>query len=344
VRKPVCFRPSFSLIAFGSAAGKTQLALQLSLCVQLPPELGGISGSACYLTTSSKLPTSRLLQLIDTHPLLSHSLCGLSGIQTLSTETIPKLLFVLSNSLPLLLRTNANDPSRKEVKLLVIDALAELFHSTDKTSTTTLVERARNISEISKLLHSLASKHRIAVLVLNEVIDVFDREPEGGTTESDLIYRNQARWFSRADSFLDDNRKEASLGLVWANQVNVRIMLSRTGRRRYFSEVIGRTTKHRRIETSHPALQMIEAEGQTTLIRRLNVIFSSVSSPTSLDFIISAEGLSLVPDDMANTPEGSQPTFTVQRGVVSSALSPPDLSHRRGYDATPSTTRLSDLR
>src|SRR6267154_2280313 len=47
-----------------SGAGKTQLALQLSLLVQLPVDQGGLNGSACYLTTSASLPTPRLIQLL----------------------------------------------------------------------------------------------------------------------------------------------------------------------------------------------------------------------------------------------------------------------------------------
>ena len=38
-----------------SASGKTQLALQLCLLVQVRPILGGLSGSACYLSTHASM-------------------------------------------------------------------------------------------------------------------------------------------------------------------------------------------------------------------------------------------------------------------------------------------------
>ncbi|KAK0459483.1 uncharacterized protein EV420DRAFT_1674295 [Desarmillaria tabescens] len=88
------------LILFLAAAGKTQLALQLSLLVQIPPRLGGLLGSTCYLTTSSVLPTVRLLDILDAHPLLSPSLCGLHDVHTMSCPTIPVLIHVLSSTLP----------------------------------------------------------------------------------------------------------------------------------------------------------------------------------------------------------------------------------------------------
>ncbi|KAF9519166.1 hypothetical protein BS47DRAFT_1482159 [Hydnum rufescens UP504] len=51
-----------------------------------------------------------------------------------------------------------------------------------------------------------------------------------------MDYKCQANWFGRTPLHLSregvTNRKEASLGLVWANQLNARIMLSRTSRKR----------------------------------------------------------------------------------------------------------------
>ncbi|EGN96037.1 hypothetical protein SERLA73DRAFT_185531, partial [Serpula lacrymans var. lacrymans S7.3] len=83
-----------------SASGKSQLALQLSLLVQLPTALGGVLGSSCYLTSSSTLSTERLDQLLHAHPLLSLSLCDLKNVHTISTSS-PELLFhVLSTILP----------------------------------------------------------------------------------------------------------------------------------------------------------------------------------------------------------------------------------------------------
>jgi DNA repair protein RAD57 len=240
------------------------------------------------------------VQISKAHPLLSPSLCSLTDIQTIKTPTTSILTHVLSRTLPEFLNERLN-PHSKPIKLVVIDALAELFHSSSNTTTATLVERARNISEISYLLHTLASDYQIAVLVLNEVTDAFDRQPGADIGDSgDLIYRDQSRWFSRADSISGENRKEASLGLVWANQVNVRILFSRTGRRRHLDS---QSVKHRKIEgldatSSHtiPRIQGVSAENPI-LIRRLSIIFSSVALPKSLDYIVTLAGISTLPED-----------------------------------------------
>ena len=262
--------------------------------MQLPPDEGGLSGSTCYLTTSSKLPTNRLLELAQYHPKLSSSQCGLSGVQTLSIPNIPLLLHVLSTMVPKLILDRCS--SAMPVKLLVIDALAELFHSSSKTTTQTLVERSRNINEISSLLHCLASQYNIAILVLNEVSDAFNRA-YGVNSDAELLYGDQSRWFARADSIPGEDAKEASLGLVWANQVNVRIMVSRTGRRRYIEGVRSVGTKIRRADVATSSSSNTKpVEEASTLIRRLSVIFSSVAPTASLDYIVTTEGVSVLVD------------------------------------------------
>ncbi|KDN48583.1 hypothetical protein RSAG8_02570, partial [Rhizoctonia solani AG-8 WAC10335] len=54
-----------------AASGKSQLALQLSLAVQLPESEHGLEGSSLYLTTLNRLSTSRLLEMVTSHPILS---------------------------------------------------------------------------------------------------------------------------------------------------------------------------------------------------------------------------------------------------------------------------------
>ncbi|KAG6334936.1 hypothetical protein ID866_4153 [Astraeus odoratus] len=203
--------------------------------------------------------------------MLTPSTCSLSDIQTVQTPTVEKLVYVLSTVLPRHIATPPANPSSKPLKLVIIDALAELFHTSVKTTTQTLVERSRRIFHISMLLHWLASRHRIAILVLNEVTDVFacDEPPDC----SAISYRDQARWFNRAGNIPEEGKKEAALGLAWANQVNARIFLTRTGRRRY-------------LDNEHD---------EPTVIRRLSVVFSSVSPPASCDYIVTSKGISVIP-------------------------------------------------
>jgi len=292
-----------------SASGKTQLAMQLSLLVQLPPELGGLSGSTCYLTTDMELETRRLDELSRTHPLLvtSSTRCTLDDINTIRTPTVDLLANVLRTSLPQFIEASSA-PGRRPVKLLVIDSIADLFLALEKTTTATLVERSRNLNELSLLLHSLASKRQIAVVVINRAQDIFDWSSngvqDGGNTPGQLVYREQSRWFGSADSIHEERAKEAMLGLAWANQINVRIMFTRTSRERRIEDIRDaeeRSSKRRRVSLGHfanvrsssssssPGLLAVSTE--KILVRRMTVVFSSVSPSCSLDFIITPEGV-----------------------------------------------------
>lgn len=283
--------------------------MQLSLLVQLPLELGGLSGSTCYLTTDMKLETRRVDELSRTHPLLtaSSAQCTLDDINTIRTPTVDLLANVIRTSLPQFI-TASSAPGKKPVKLLVIDSIADLFLALEKTTTATLVERSRNLSELSSLLHSLASNHQIAVVIVNRAQDVFDWSsndvPNGGDRLGQLVYREQSRWFGSADSIHEERAKEAMLGLSWANQINVRIMFTRTSRERRIEDIRGaeeRSTKRRRVSLDHfasirsPSSPLGSGSSavltEKILVRRMTVVFSSISPPCSVDFVITPEGV-----------------------------------------------------
>lgn len=278
--------------------------------MQLPPELGGLSGSTCYLTVDTELETRRLDELSRTHPLLatSSARCTLDDINTIRTPTVDLLANVLRTSLPQFIEASSA-PGRRPVKLLVIDSIADLFLALEKTTTATLVERSRNLNELSSLLHSLASSHQIAVVVVNRAQDIFDWSsdsgvPDGGNASDQLVYREQSRWFGSADSMHEEWGKEAMLGLAWANQINARIMFTRTSRERRIEDIRGaeeRSSKRRRVSldqfanvrsSSSPLSSGPSAVStDKILVRRMTVIFSSVSPPCSVDFVITPEGV-----------------------------------------------------
>ncbi|KAJ3969130.1 P-loop containing nucleoside triphosphate hydrolase protein [Lentinula raphanica] len=322
-------------VAGESAAGKTQLALRMSLLVQLSTELNGLAGSACYLLTSGKLPTSRIVEISQHHPLLASSdECGLGDIHTMTIPSIDFLIQTLSSLLPNFIEQKLEQhklkATVKPVRLVVIDALGELFHSSDKTSTQTLVKRAKNVNEISAHLHSIASRYGIIVIVLNEVVDAFERASDNEENPADaLSYANQSKWFARAHSLPGEDRKEASLGLVWANQINARIMMSRTGRRRYITSEDSLNQKRQKLDGKHgtritPSDQIESLE----LVRRLSVVFSSVSDPGSLDYIVDAAGIiSLEEQKSTETGVMKEPVAsTSPAGVIPDATPNPQIA------------------
>ena len=305
--------------------------------MQLPVDQGGLNGSACYLTTSTSLPTPRLIQLLHEHPLLAGSRCTLDNIQTSAIKSVSSLLHALSEIIPASINAAKGRPA--PLKLLIIDSLADLLMEDAKISTMTLADRSRNLSAIAAQLHALASTYQLAVVAINRVTDVWERRPDADMGfPGELIYADHARLFGRpseGDGAL--SKKSAALGLVWANQVNARIMLVRTERRHHYYDYpydrLHRTHSHRHHHGAPPAAAAVatatttalpsegrhdrkrqrlnEDEGdvvQVVVIRRLTVVFSSVCAPVSVDFIVTSRGVELLVEDLENVPAPAPPT------------------------------------
>ncbi|KIJ45210.1 hypothetical protein M422DRAFT_227907 [Sphaerobolus stellatus SS14] len=280
-----------------SGSGKTQLALQTCLTVQLPPDKGGCSGSACFLTTSGVLPTPRLLQLTQEHPLLKSHDCNLSNVHTRSISSPAELSRTLQGIPLLVQQISAAETSSSRLKLLVLDSLAGVFRMAGKTTSETLMERSRELNEISALLHGLASTYNLAVLVINEVNASVNREhlSEAKPPEDyirDIYYAEQARWFSRGSSLPSEQNFEANLGLVWASQVGLRVMMTRTGRRRFPFDGNNRSKR-----SAMKDAELDESnENDAILIRRLSIIFSCCSPPSAIDYVVTKAGVCSVGD------------------------------------------------
>jgi DNA repair protein RAD57 len=127
-----------------------------------------------------------------------------------------------------------------------------------------------------------------------------------------MLYATQSRWFSGQTETLV---KEASLGIVWANAINVRVMLSRTGRRRLLNQRDLSRPKPKapyhdksQNESTAPIIGNKGTDGddtdgrpvvddfRPTLIRRLHVVFSPFAPPSTTDYVITASGIHSVPD------------------------------------------------
>jgi hypothetical protein len=266
-----------------------------------------------------------LIQLLHEHPLLAGSRCTLDNIQTSATKSVSSLLHALSEILPASINAAKGRPS--PLKLLIIDSLADLLMEDTKISTTTLADRSRNLSAIAAQLHALASTHQLAVVAINRVTDVWERRPDADMGfPGELIYADHARLFGRAEGDGAFSKKSAALGLVWANQVNARIMLARTERRHHYYDYRydrhNRTHSHRHHHHHHGAppatatalpseghdrrkRQRLDGDDEDVVqvfVRRLTVVFSSVCAPASVDFIVTARGVEMLVEDLETPP------------------------------------------
>lgn len=275
-------------IGISSAAGKSQLALQICLGVQLPRDSGGVSGAACYLTTSASLPTTRLQDMITERPSFRSNHCSLDNVHTIETPTMSVLMHVLKTILPAFCQ---RQPSSRQVRAVVIDAVAELFHLDEKTSTESIIARSKELYELSTQLDSLAINYQLAVIVVNEVADSFSRSLPQATQDSgpssQLLYNEHSRFFNSVPDVPGGSAKEASLGLVWANHLTARIFLHRTRRR---VSATASATKRRKLNNQSYSESSEHEEGDT-LLRRLTVVFSHVGPRAAVDYIVTKAGV-----------------------------------------------------
>ncbi|XP_043092603.1 DNA repair protein XRCC3 isoform X1 [Puntigrus tetrazona] len=200
-------------LAGESAAGKTQICLQLCLSVQYPQENGGLGSGAVYICTEDSFPIKRLRQLItqqpqlraDLPPALIRSLRFSDNIYIEHASDLEALQTCVSRRVPVLLK-------RGLVRLLVVDSVAALFRSEFQADEA--LQRSRHLLAFSNTLHRLSHQYGAPVVCVNQVTDVVDGPNPG-----------------RCDYGLVGSKVLPALGIAWANQVMVRLMLRRlTGR------------------------------------------------------------------------------------------------------------------
>ncbi|PGH07992.1 hypothetical protein GX51_01432 [Blastomyces parvus] len=156
-------------LAGESGCGKTQFLLHLLLSVQLPPPYG-TSQKALYFSTESDLPTSRLSQLLEEHPVISTLPEGsprpsLENILSITTIDLESQDHILNYQIPVAV-------SRYNVGLLVIDSIAANYRAeSDSENVDGLLARAWQLKKLGQFLRNLAAQQNIAIVVANQVSD-----------------------------------------------------------------------------------------------------------------------------------------------------------------------------
>ncbi|KFU85570.1 DNA repair protein XRCC3 [Chaetura pelagica] len=191
-------------LAGESSAGKTQISLQLCLCVQYPYKYGGLESGAVYICTEDVFPSKRLQQLIDQQ----HKLRADVPAEIIQKIKFGNSIFVehaadldtfhncITQRISLLL-------SRGMVRLVVIDSIAALFRCEFGVSDS--VMKARYLQTFGAQLHSLSTRFRTPILCINQKSVII------------LVFMYS----------VVDKRVTPALGITWANQLLMRLMVSR---------------------------------------------------------------------------------------------------------------------
>ncbi|XP_040112775.1 DNA repair protein XRCC3 isoform X2 [Oryx dammah] len=191
-------------LAGRSSAGKTQLALQLCLAVQLPRCHGGLGAGAVYVCTEDAFPSRRLQQLIAQQQCLRADVPGdvISKIKfghqifIEHAADVDTLLQCVSEKVPVLL-------ARGMARLVVIDSVAAPFRC--EFDGAALALRAQRLLALGAELRRLSCTFRSPVLCVNQVTEAMEEQ----------------------DSVAGPPGMSPALGITWANQLLVRLLADR---------------------------------------------------------------------------------------------------------------------
>ncbi len=158
---------------FGS--GKTQLALQLSVNVQLPEEEGGLDGKAIYIDTENTFRPQRIKNMARDKNIDPEE--ALENILVPQPDNTDQQLIMAEKAEELV--------QEQDIKLVVVDTVTSLFRA-EFVGRDTLAERQQKLGQHLLTLHRIADRNNVAVLVTNQVHanpDAFvgnSKQPIGG--------------------------------------------------------------------------------------------------------------------------------------------------------------------
>lgn len=185
---------------YGAAGtGKTQLALQLCLTVQLPVTAGGLGAGAIYISTETAFPSKRLQQLMESSEIAkTYSISG-DVIFVNHIATIDELELCLQRKIPVLMNAH-------KIGLLVIDSVAAPYRVEDWKG-----GRARNLRNVGRQLHELCKNDDLCVICINQVSAVIDNH-----------------------SYIsEDADEQAALGFTWSSMITTSLYFYRRLASRY---------------------------------------------------------------------------------------------------------------
>ncbi|XP_021861218.2 DNA repair protein XRCC3 homolog [Spinacia oleracea] len=194
-----------------NATGKTQLCVQLSVACQLPPSSGGLFGSSIYIHSIGPFPIRRLTGLIPfiLDSSLSHTDRPCDHIITKMVESVHDLPDALDWVVKLI--QNSYNTCR-HIRLVIIDSIVSMCTSHFDNTVVGLESRTQLLRAIGYGLQSIASKYNVAVVVVNNVVDVFPSDRDSSTK-----------------FMMSSGRKvRPALGNCWMTNISTRVFMSKT--------------------------------------------------------------------------------------------------------------------
>jgi DNA repair protein RadA len=139
--------------------GKSQIAHQLCVNVQLPPEKGGLGGGALYIDTENTFRTERILQMSGHLGLDPDE--AFRGIMLAEAYTSDHQMFLLENADKVVKDNN--------IRLIVVDSLTGHFRS-EYIGRENLATRQQRLNQHMHKIIRLARAFNAVALVTNQVL------------------------------------------------------------------------------------------------------------------------------------------------------------------------------
>jgi DNA repair protein RadA len=156
---------------FGS--GKSQIVHQLAVNVQLPEELGGLSGSAIYIDTENTFRPERIEQMVNglsfpDHPDLELPSPEefLANIHVARAHTSDHQMLLIDTAKELAVELKTSD---KPVRLFIVDSLTAHFRA-EYAGRGTLATRQQKLNRHMHELFKLVDENNAVGLVTNQVM------------------------------------------------------------------------------------------------------------------------------------------------------------------------------
>ena len=151
--------------AFGEfGSGKSQIAMQLAVNVQLPVDKGGLDGDCLYIDSEHTFRPERVIQMATKVGLKPEEV--LKRIHIARAYSSDDQMLMAEQADPLLRENN--------IKLVIVDSLTALFRA-EYTGRGTLASRQQKLNRHLNTLHKLADNYNVVVYVTNQVMSKPDQ-------------------------------------------------------------------------------------------------------------------------------------------------------------------------
>lgn len=146
-----------------------------------------------YISTESPLQTTRLSQILETHPKLANlgpeEKPSLSKIHSTHIHDLEAQEHILRYQVPVIIQ-------RHNVGLVIMDSIAanfrpEFARTNNRGGAESFIRRSNQLQQLGALLHQLARKHNLAVVVANQVSDRIVNPPNTFQTLSQQMQTQQ---------------------------------------------------------------------------------------------------------------------------------------------------------